>query len=495
MDYLLRVFDQGRDTGIECYIQLKGTSRLTGTVTHISFDFPVKSLRHYNETTKTAVLIVICDVKTGHCYFTDSREVADYSRRKKTIRLTIPRTKVVSDHELFLSAISFSQQRSINMHANDMQVVANNEEKRVEKLDGRVKCLVSYQNGKLNYQLGPKDGERLTFQISGDREKLQKLIEGGGNIHFGPGELKAAGSPLFDEAMKNGVVIKGRSVKMAGRLQLLDKSGSVIASIDPIDSELTGGTKSGSISGALPKDIFKFHFEIPDLFAVQGFTRHCDVTFQLGAWLGTDFKFLSYFDQLLRFMRSFKVASSSRIIFEREGNYVNEASLTMDFIAKPDLLLWHLEAIEKVRRIRDVLEVPIVYREQMTLEDIRSIEIIHGLLCTPNRPLPCDGHRVTCTITAEALRELERKGELYRPMEVSMPVELAQPLFMGNQLDLLARIKNSSLVLTKLLLHDSIGVRSFLSKAKDSEEINIVYVSQVDSVVTYHNEASKKAAS
>ena len=490
LDYLVRVFHDGRENGIQCHVQLKGTSKLRVSESHIYYDFPVKSLAYYNATSKSAVLIVICDVNTGICYFINARDVGNYGGNKKCFRIKIPKTNILSDHDILLSEITKAQQQAINLYANDLDLVVKNEKQRIESLDDRVQCQISYQNGKRHYAIGAKDGHELSFQIRADAEKLQKIIEGGGTVSFNPGEIEAIGSPLFEGASKCGVILKGKAIDLLGKLQLLDERDHLLASIDPIPSCFTGGTKSGCISGALPKNIFKFSFEIPNISTNLGITRRCDVSFFFGGWIGLDLRRMPYFDQMLEFMRAYVDAKKCRIVFEYEGNFLNAAQLTMDFLPHPQLLLWHLEVLAKMRKIRDTLAVPITYLNPPSVDEGRHIDLLHGFLCLPNKAAPCEGYRISFTITLDVVRELERKKELFAPTIVELSVGITNSMFQGVKLDLSQWIMNSALHITGMRLEDPECVRKFLDSEQDpNATINTAYIAQRDSLITYVNRA------
>jgi hypothetical protein len=488
-DYLLRIFN-GSDTGIDCYIQLKGSMHVKYKNKCALFKFPLKYSAVYPKS-KRPVFIVLCDVVKKKCYYYNVSGDLSKGSGKVSKTIHIPVSNLVSKSVEFQDNIEKASTALINHNANDPELAIKNALSRLEALDPRMKVDGKFDHGRFNYSAVPKAGEAILIRFTAPGSKIIQMIEDGTPAKFSPGEAQFQGSPLIDIIAKDGVTFQlNRNKKIVSRLQLVNDSGKIVANLGPIFAEYNGGTKSGTITGILGDNLLTLSIRFND--PVHEGASSFNMKFNFNCWIGQDYSDLSYFDQMLSFIVNYNRDTRCLLVFEIPDGEAHNIDIGSQFLKYPEECRHSIVLLNKIRSIRNSIRLPLVYKRHFEESDEHEIETLYGFLCEANQPIKAHPLGWTFDVTQADLKKMDESGEIYKPFTVTSRIEIIETDFLGNKVQFSSFITNPEITNTDLNLIDPSSVKDFLKG--NGERTLIKFETTENSKAIYRNDSIKPGA-
>lgn len=359
-DYLVEIgSENGSLTGSSFYIQLKGQEHadLSADGLLVSFSLLSKYAKYYlDQITDLPVFLVVVDVnkKTGWWLFLQPvLEENQKWRKQDSVTIRLPTSNIITDTMQFRMAVDDAKKwlrlhHPVSIHES---VIAHKQ--RIIRTDPRFDVRVSLVNDKPWFTLLAKEEVPFKFEFAGDKDelgpKISELFDKGGAVTFQPGEVRIAGSKLFDGIEQVGCELQFK-VDFPGTLALVchDANGIELAHLGDVPGRFSGGQKELWFDGELANSPFAVKLgPIAD-----GMNGSVKLDMEFASWDGQHLMQLAFFDRLNQFFRHLPESASSSIECCRDGNTIlSTPTLPLQDLSFARPLAHYFDAIGKARKV------------------------------------------------------------------------------------------------------------------------------------------------
>ena len=387
-------------------------------------------------------------------------------KNKKTIR--IPVSNLLSDTTSLKKAVIDADRYMMALHPASPVESIRTQRMRVENIDSRFKIDVSATEKGINYKLYAKEPVSCFMKISGQQKdlapKIDDLIGRGLPVRFEPGEIDISGTPLFDDIIKQGTVLKfANAFNGTVSLIILDSGNNEKNIISEIPCEFSGGTREIRTSIELLDSPLNVSISITFNSDIKSATIKTNFQFNSKKWCGQSLKQLNYFDQISNMIYSILDGGRLKIKFYMRGQYSDFIfnADNMDFIQQ---IASGLDVIKKARIIADMFSINPVFPKNLGDKEVQEVILLNDVLEKLDKPA-CDGNGVKLGMHVEkkVARKIlkENKGVQEQVVFTGGP----NYYFFGSSVP----IGYIEIVLTKARMHPSLDeMKKQLNKSKEN---------------------------
>jgi hypothetical protein len=197
LDFTLHLREEGRPTGLQFGIQVKGTQERVGR-RYISKKISRAHLEFWVDRSRLPVFLVVADVSSGSAHWLSIRDWARSAgegwRHRSSTTLRVPRCNRVSDHETFVGALRSADLDSLlNSGGKALGALARVDERFVYQLRHS-------EDGGAVIEVGARERVEVAVRALGRdaADRIQSMLRSGRPQVFAPGELSFDGGPFFD---------------------------------------------------------------------------------------------------------------------------------------------------------------------------------------------------------------------------------------------------------------------------------------------------------
>lgn len=418
LDYTLHLREEGRPSGIQFAVQVKGVSRPKGS-RRISKSFQRAHLEYWIERSRLPVFIVLVDVTKEQSYFIFAhdwaRSFGDKWKDQASTTIHIPRANRVSDHPRFIQAIrdaDLAMQRSAGRRA----IAAYRERDARFEYD-----LVHLASGEEHLTIRAREPVEVHVTATGDAAaaRLWEMFRTGQPQEFQPGELHFDGGPLFEHMQREAgdqaigfQVVEERDCHVAVLVE--DESGVRTRALGGLRGSLQAGSERveyDTRARDAPLRLHGFHERANTPAGLQG---SLGLSLDVGAWTGHRLPALPGIERIRQLAEALSAAKKAYLEFTIDGERI-EPPQELGTEVVPKLASWGNRALEFPLAMCDAARKLGVTPK---LPDLRSLsqEALEQLA---------------------ALLELCRTGELAvptRPLETELEIELVKGALLPERL-------------------------------------------------------------
>jgi hypothetical protein len=209
-DYLIELVESQELTGVNFFVQLKGTRRLPvrGGGSYVSHTLERKDAIYFTDRVRQPLFLVVVDVtrEVGHWvfiqrYLLEGLLGVDW-RRKKHVSIRLPTANRLDDFAGLAREVHSAQEYMASLRPVSINQSIRGQQLRLESLDPRIEIRIEATEERECYTLQPREPIEFTMTFTGPEgkteEKVRRLFGQGFPVEFGPGELVLGGSPLLD---------------------------------------------------------------------------------------------------------------------------------------------------------------------------------------------------------------------------------------------------------------------------------------------------------
>ncbi len=362
-DYLVEIGENNGDlTGSSFYIQLKGKAKATFTAdgTAIKLKLESKYATYYLDKIKDLpVFLVVVDVKLkkGRWLFLQPWLQKNQAwRTQDSITVDIPIGNDLSDTGTFRSAVEAAKRWMQENHDTSIHNAVTAHKRRLAATDPRFDVGVSLINDEPVFRLLAKEKVSITLAATNDgaKSKLKELLNKGSLVSFQPGELKIAGSKLFEPIAERGGSLQART-KITGEVVLIcqGSKGQEIARIEHIPGSFTGGKSELWFDGEVANSPLSLRMG-PVAPNIGGSIQ---INLELQKWDGQPLTKLGHFDRINRFYQALPNSESMLVQFQQDGNEVFSIKQPVGREPLVTQAAGYLEALWKARQVAKKFQV------------------------------------------------------------------------------------------------------------------------------------------
>jgi hypothetical protein len=412
-DYLIDIVENGELTGLNFFVQLKGTTSASYSKDKtVPFRLERKHAIFYAEKVLQPVFLVLVDVKkqAGYwlflqCYLLD--DLADHSwKSKKQTSVKIPAENLLTDTDALEEAVIAATNYMAALHPVSIGAAINAQKARLERKDRRFQIQVTATEKGQVFSLSPKEPVELLMTFIGEQHELEAkftdLFERGLPVSFKPQEIEFSGSPLIEELWKDGGVLKfGAQIDATVDLIARDSSDREVARIS-IPGLLNGGSQEQRFEGQLPRAPLKFYATVRRS-APESPLR---IAFDIPQWHGQPLTMLSHFEKIACFLGAIREGASLGFEFYIDGN------LFFGAYAPPELppqLYRNADVTAVLRRAREIAQLTKINPDlpnSFGPKHAEEIDRLHALLTKSEYQEKASGYTITIHCAAQAIRKI-----------------------------------------------------------------------------------------
>jgi hypothetical protein len=327
-DYLVEVTAGEELTGVNFFVQLKGTGRLKERAkgAHVAFELDRDKAAYYADKVRQPVFLFVVDVprRRGFWvflqkYLREELRGTDWRKLNKvTVRL--PTANRMGDTAKLLEAVRDANAYVDALHPGAIGTALRAERLRLESLDPRLDVQIVATEDRACCVVTAREPVEVTLCFVGKPEDVQakshRLFGCGLPVSFTPDELSVTGSPLLEEAFRQGGTLHVTStLEVALALTLEDGRGKELARLD-VPGVVTGGDQQFRLRGSLADSLVEVETQ-----GEKGVPRsEVTLRFDFTRWHGVPVLALPFADQVTRFILAARKAKSMRLLCSFQGN-------------------------------------------------------------------------------------------------------------------------------------------------------------------------------
>ncbi len=424
-DYLVEIGeDNGTLTGSSFYIQLKGQEHADFSADGllVSFSLLSKYAKYYlDQITDLPVFLVVVDVNKKIGWWLFLQPVLEENqkwRKQDSVTIRLSTSNVITNTTEFRTAVDDAKKWLRLHHPASIHESVIAHKQRIVRIDPRFDVKVSLVNDKPWFTLLAKEEVPFKFKFTGDKDeigpKVSELFDKGVAVTFQPGEVRIAGSKLFDGIEQVGCELQFK-VDFSGTLALVchDANGTELARLGDVHGRFIGGQKELWFDGELANSPFTVKLG-PIGEGVDGSVK---LNMGFTRWDGQHLMQLAYFDRLNQFFRLLPESSSSSIECCRDGNTIfSTPTLPLQDLSFARPLAHYLDAINKARKVCQRFNVNPIWTvkgfDRDTQETAEQLEAIYSGK-EWSKPKPYLKVTTTCvreTFNSDVLKKADSPG-------------------------------------------------------------------------------------
>ena len=341
-------------------------------------------------------------------------------RKKGSIALNLPTANIITDTGQLRVSIDEAKKWMRLHHPESIHESVIAHKQRIIQTDPRFDVRVSLVNDKPWFTLLAKEEVPFKFEFTGDKDelgpKVSELFDKGGTVTFQPGEVRVAGSKLFDGIEQVGCELQFK-VDFPGTVALVchDANGTELARLGDVPGRFSGGQKELWFGGELTNSPFTVKLgPIGD-----GMDGSVKLDMGFARWDGQHLMQLAYFDRLNQFFRLLPESSSSSIECCQDGNAIfTTPTLPLQSLHFARPLARYLDIIGKARKVCQRFNVNPTWTvkgfdrdAQETAEQLEAMFFANGW----SKPRPNLKMTATCvreTFNFDVLKRVDQPGPL-----------------------------------------------------------------------------------
>jgi len=225
VDYFVETNIGDKPSGLIFGVQLRGRNDLKYSKCYVKYCIETRHLKYYIDQAKQPIFLILADTQTEQLYWLFTQQhirqtLADKDwRNQKSITLFIPKIQKLDAVQPFLRAIEEADRYMRDLWPSSISAAIDHEKNRIEALDPRASIRVLSDGNKTVYEVQPKHGQILNFQlkIRVKPEKWQKILdwwERGEDLELDVGEFSVTNLPLINEIEQSSCFLKLKEKKV-----------------------------------------------------------------------------------------------------------------------------------------------------------------------------------------------------------------------------------------------------------------------------------------
>jgi hypothetical protein len=412
-DYIVEIGEENGDlTGSSFYVQLKGqeTVDLCADGSLVKYSLESKYATYYFDKIKDLpVFLIVVDVnkKKGWWLFLQPVLEADQTWRKQnSITVRLPESNNITNTASVRKAVEDAKKWMRLHHPESIHEAVVAHKERIVGTDPRFGVSVSLVNDKPIFTLLPKKKVSLKFSFNGERgeiaRKVSDLVDKGVLVAFQPGEVKVAGSKLFDPIEQGGCAIQA-TVNLTVTFTVIcqDEEGTALARLSDVPGMLSGGRKELWLDGGWVNSPLSLKLG-PIAPSTGGSVQ---LSLDLHRWDGQLLNHLAYFDRLNEFFQTLPKSASASIECQRDGNVFFSATLPLQSQPFAVPLAGYLETLSKARKIAQRFSVNPTWTVEAFDENTQeNADRLYAILFGTGWSEPMPNVRLTASCIRETFR-------------------------------------------------------------------------------------------
>lgn len=396
IDYLVEIVNEEELTGVEFYVQLKGSRKFSKKKKHVSLQMKAKHLKYYRNKSHRPVFIIVADLQHKQCYWLFIQEyieryIADLNETtaiKKSINIPISNELSQSQIDVFKQVVVDSGKYMRELWPSSINAAVDLKLNTMKKLDPRLNIDISMGNGVTNYSMAPKPGVEFEadFNLSfpeNELEKLKEIIDYGGFKKLSVNKLKIDGSELLSDLFNsdkgsNIAVEFGKSVDKAIESEIEFLIGNDKRTLSGVCGVMHHGEKGSKFTGELKNSPFSLQM-LCTRKNDNGLTVQFTCGFNQNKWADRNVLSLPFYEKLYNFYKDIDGDIQFSLALLSEGNTLFRGS--SDAILKFDDIRGEVEYLTLIKKIRNIaskysIDLILPSVDKFSDEDWENIEFL-----------------------------------------------------------------------------------------------------------------------